>query len=250
MSVGVSILIYGDSGIGKSTDVAYVYRRAVWLLTEPGGLVPAEQCIGHVPEHVCPLYDIDNPDRELRDVVENHVVPLACAGKISSVVLDTGSELADRMVAAWKARKMDVRQVFGRINDEFLTAIRRLINLKELGLDIVCICHEIGPERDDDGNLLRGGPLMPGKKLPRTLPPKFDIVLRAAISVDIGNKGRVYCCDPLDPSYIMKDRWGVTGAVQPMELAPIIYRIKNPGKEPPEDLLTKQLRQRSATGVV
>ena len=86
--------------------------------------------------------------------------------------------------------------------------------------------------------------MLPGRRLPRALPPKFDIVLRADID-DSGLDGseRVYRCDPLDANWIMKDRLAVTEDVQPMELAPLVYRIKHPGKPVPEQLFEKKLKR-------
>ena len=86
------------------------------------------------------------------------------------------------------------------------------------------------------------------------MPPKFDIVLRAAYKTEgdvgsfegLGNEEeetdpRVYYCNPADPDFIMKDRFGVCKKEQPMDLAAIVYRIIT-GRKPPEGLTRKQLK--------
>lgn len=240
---GHSILIYGDSGIGKSTDVANAFRKAAWILTEPGGLDPATRCLEYEPHPVYELFDVKQPEKEFNTLLNSTIIPKAESGEIRVVVLDTASEIADRIITSWIDKGMDTRQAYGKIVGEVLTPIRRLISLTPQGVWFICICHEIGPEKEEKtGNLLRGGPLMPGKRLPRQLPPKFNLVLRAAVSSDIGEETRVYRCNPTDPHFIMKDREGVVPREMPMELAPIVFRLLHPGQEPPEGLFTKQLR--------
>ena len=175
------------------------------------------------------------------------VVPKAKAGEISSVVLDTGSEVAARMEGAFDKQFKDGRQVYQALSSTFVELIDTVI---KLGIWFVMICHETPPEMDKTGQKLRGGPLMPGKKLPRRLPPKFDLVLRAAAKADSlgGEAKRVYECNPLSGDYIMKDRFGVTLKEQPMELAPIVFRIMNPGQPVPQELLQKQLKLVDVTG--
>lgn len=229
----------------NSTDVGYTFRKAAWLQTEPGGLIPVVRCVGYTPQIVHTLFDSDDPVGEFKAVIDSVIIPGAANGTIKTVVLDTGSELAHRIETALHRKTKDGREVYQRVQSVFIESIDLLI---KLGIWFVCICHEIGPEVDPStGNRLRGGPLLPGKKLPRRLPPKFDLVLRADVEHGLtpGSSERVYRCDPLDSDYIMKDRFGVTLPVQPMELAPIVFRILNPGVEPPEELLRKRLNVRT-----
>lgn len=236
---GVSILIYGQSGIGKSTDVGYALRKAAWLQTEPGGLIPVVRCVGYTPQNVITLFDAVNPERELRNAVDT-VLNKARSGHVSTIVLDTGSEITERMVGSYMKKNADGRMAYGKLMINVIEIVQKVI---AAGVWFVCICHELPPEVDErTGNKLRGGPLFPGKKLPRSMPPKFDLVLRATTDKKVGSQAkRVYRCDPLDGDYIMKDRFGVTREVQPMELAPIVFRILHPGKEVPPALLEKKL---------
>ena len=239
---GHSILVYGASGIGKSTDVLYTFRKAAWLLTEPGGLIPAAECIGFDPHPVYELFDVDNPERELVDVINKDIIPMAQQGQISSVVLDTGSEWADRMMTKLMSSVRDPRQAYGGIVGSVLTPLRRLINLKQYGVWVICICHETGPALDSDTKMrLRGGPLLPGKNLPRSFPPKFDLALRATVDQGLGEATRIYQCDPLDPDYITKQRGNAAPKKGPMELGPIVWRISRPGQPVPPEMLSKKL---------
>jgi hypothetical protein len=237
----VSILLYGESGIGKTTDVGYVFRKAVWLQTEPGGLHPVLRSVGYTPDRIVEIFDIERPDKELEEGIA-YALALKKEKLVTSVVLDTGSEIADRMLVMYLKKFRDPRQAYTAIQHDFTTSIRRLVGA---GLWFIMICHEIAPEVDTKtGAKLRGGPMLPGRRLPRALPPKFDIVLRADID-DSGLDGstRVYRCNPLDANWIMKDRLAVTEDVQPMELAPLVYRIKYPGKPVPAQLFVKRLKR-------
>ena len=237
---GVSILIYGESGIGKSTDVGYALRKAAWLLTEPGGLIPVIRCIGYTPSIIHTLFDSKDPEGELRRAINREILPGIHSGEIRTVVLDTGSEIASRMEGAFGRRFTHGQQVYREIADVFVDIINILTTQ---GIWFVMICHEVPPELDKLGKKLRGGPLLPGKKLPRRVPPKFDMVLRATVKEGalVEDHERIYECNPLVMDYITKDRFGVTLPEQPMELAPIIWRIKNPGTPVPEQLLSKKL---------
>ena len=84
--------------------------------------------------------------------------------------------------------------------------------------------------------------MLPGTKLPRSIPPQFDMVLYADVEDDgMGSRRRVYRCDQLDPDYIMKDRFLVTKDVQPMELAPLVFKIRKPMLPIPESIREKKL---------
>jgi len=232
----------------NTTDVAWTFRKAAWLQTEPGGLIPVARAIGYTPPLVITLFDDVNPRAELMRA-RDQAVELVKEKKVTSIVLDTGSEIADRMVQAASKRYTNKMQVYGEIYVEFNDIIRTFVALTETyGLWFICICHDIGPVVDEKTRQrLRGGPLLPGTKLPRAIPPKFDMVLRAAVHDDLTERRRVYLCDPMDPDYIMKDRFGVAGDIQPMELKPLIFKILHPNDPVPEEARTKQLNQNLAS---
>ncbi len=206
------------------------------------------RAIGYTPPLVITLFDDVNPRAELMKA-RDQAVELVKKKEVSTIVLDTGSEIADRMVHAASKRYANKMQVYGEVYVEFTDVIRTFVALTETyGLWFVCICHDIGPVVDDKTRLrLRGGPLLPGTKLPRAIPPKFDLVLRADVEDDLTERKRVYRCDPMDRDYIMKDRFGVTQDVQPMELKPLIFKIMYPDLEVPEGIRTKQLKRTPAS---
>jgi hypothetical protein len=223
---GNSILIYGRSKLGKTVDTAYAFQRAFWILTEPGALVSVPACLGYMPKHKIEILDISSPYMEAKGAIEKHVLPGIKSGAISSVVIDTASELTDRMLGAELERVKDPRQAYQSVTNNFKRLIRMILKEKAW---VIAICHESAPSTDDSGAFHPGGPLFPGKGLIQSVPSLFDTILRA--DVEMGR--RVYRCDPLSPLWRMGDRSNVTTSVQPMELAVLVFKMLHPGQVPP-----------------
>jgi hypothetical protein len=237
-----SILIYGDPKIGKTTDVAATFRNACWIETEPGGLTPVARALGYEPGHVIYVLGADRPLAEMKAALAT-AAGLAQSGEVNCVVIDTLSTWAERLIKSLTDSHKDGRQAYGALSSDVPGIVDELL---ELPCWKVVIAHMAPPEQDTAGVPLRGGPCLPGKKLTRSLPRKFDLVLRADIQDDLGDSRRAYSCDPTNRQWISGDRFGVTLPSQDMELRPLVYRIVTNNEEPPEEWQRKVLSIRSA----
>jgi len=222
-----TILIYGKTKSGKTLDVGHCFgKNAFFVLSEPDGLASIEASLGFVPDHF-ELTNIANPYAEVMQLLNRTVLPRIKKGDIKAVVFDTGSEFADRLLSVELANVgQDARRAYPKVYQQFTTVMRTILLS---GAWFVMICHQKIADPDSDR---MGGPLLPGR-LVESIPSQFSLILRAVIE----NRERMYHCDPLDGEWIMGDRYGAAFEKQPMELKAIMWRIANPGKETPEELL-------------
>jgi len=225
-----SILIFGKTKIGKTLDVCYAFRKAFVMLAEPGGLDSVESNLGFMPNHRL-LTDLDNPFIEATNMVNNIILPGCKSGAITCVVIDTGSELADRFAtAAISQVGIDARKWSPLVQRWFKSIIRPILSQ---GVWTVMICHE---QRADDFSGRPGGPKLPGA-LTEAVPAMYSLILHAVVKPTVDGYGRFYECDPLNPTWNTGDRFGVTEDSQPMELLPLIFKIQRPDEEVPEKFL-------------
>jgi hypothetical protein len=190
-----------------------------------------ESNLGFIPEHY-ELTDIVNPYVEVVKHLQTRVLPRVRSGQIRAVIFDTGSEFADRLLSVEldKISSSDKRRAYTPTYQMF-TTVMRMILLS--GAWVVMTCHEKRGDPDEDR---RGGPLLPGR-LVESIPSQFSLILRATVKDTIQGRQRVYLCDPLDPDWIMGDRYGACYEEQPMELRAIMWRIGHPGEEMPAEML-------------
>lgn len=220
-----SVLIYGPSGVGKTVAVCKTFRRSVVLLTEFDGLASVQTLCGFTPSHVVELFSVDAPFEQIEKAILTVVEPLAKKKEISSVVIDSITEVSDRILGVMMARTKgdstptgNAMIAYPEVGRETMKIVRRL---QGMGLWVVCTALEQEPKIGIDKKLRRGGPLLPGK-LVEQLPGQFSLCLRAAVAP---NKTRVLLCDQLDPVWIMKDRYNVCEVEQPLDLGPIMSKV-------------------------
>jgi hypothetical protein len=221
-----TIAIYGPTKIGKTLDVCHCFRNALVLLTERGGLDSVQSNLGYTPDHV-KLMSIENPFKEAIDALDGAVKKALSTGKYKSIVLDTGSELADRLLDPLMTRHHnDARRAYPECYRQFKAIIRRLMAWSNLWL--VVIFHEAKPKTTEN-KYEKGGPKLPGA-LTEDVPSLFSTILRATYG---DADDRVYQCDALSSQCIMGDRFGVADLEQPMDLRPLVWQMAFPDKPVP-----------------
>lgn len=226
-----TILVYGKTKIGKTVDVQYTFGENGYTLNyEPDGLSSVEANLGFVPPYH-ELISITNPYGETMEHLNKVVIPQIKSGKIKCVIMDTGSEFADRLLSVELGSVgQDARRAYPLVYQKFTTVMRTVL---QSGAWFVMICHQKIADPENDR---MGGPLLPGR-LVESVPSQFSLILRAAMKNTTTGRERVYYCDPLDPDFLMGDRYGAAFAEQPMELKAIMWRIANPEGTTPEELL-------------
>jgi hypothetical protein len=231
--MGATILIYGGSKVGKTLDVCHTLRKSVVLLAEPDGLASVTMHLGFTPPHI-ELTNLNEPEVELFNAI-NVLKPKMLSGDCSSVILDTGTELANRMLASYRKRwPKNGFGAFGFVQDVLQGAIREL---QTTPAAFIMLCHEKEPIMKD-GIFYKGGPLMPTSALTKTIPSMFSLIMHARIDK---RWGRVYDCNKGETNWQVGDRYGATANLQPLDLRPIMWRIVRPG-EPMPDFPEKPIR--------
>lgn len=225
----------------NTTDVAATFTKAFWIETEEGGLTPVPRALGYTPEHTAMVTDPSNPMAGMQAALVI-ATQKAHAGEVTGVIIDTLSTWAERLVKHRLTEALDARQAYGALTTDLPEMLDSFLALP---VWTVVIAHAAPPETEEKtGAFLRGGPCLPGKKLTRSIPRKFDLVLHADIEEGVGSARRVYRCDPTVRRWITGDRFGVTIPVQEMELKPLLYRILTGNEEPPEEWQRKVLNIR------
>ncbi len=215
--------IYGPSGTGKTTDTLFTFPRGFFIAT-PAALKPSANVVGW---EIPPQAIFEAP------TVAAATVKIGEVGKLrdrhgepfyDAVVADDFTFLAEQSISALE-RKLSGYKLWGALRDEVLAfrdATRRA------GLHVVTIAHETGP-RTYAGAFIRGGPRLPGR-LPEDFPAACDLVLRAAADPNRVGWAVCYRCTERDPSYVSKDRHGVTPDQSPLNLGEILraagYRLR------------------------
>jgi hypothetical protein len=232
-----TILIYGKTKVGKTLDAAYTFgKNGYFLLSEPDGLASVEACLGFMPEHY-ELTNLANPYAEVTQHLQKVLLPLIKKGQVKCVIFDTGSEFADRLLSVELDNVgADARRAYPQVYRKFTSVIRTILLS---GAWVVMLCHQKIADPDNDR---MGGPLLPGR-LVESIPSQFSLILRASVKNTPAGRQRVYYCDPLDPEFLMGDRYGVAFEEQPMELRAIMWRIAHPGEDTPAvELAGKPIR--------
>ena len=211
---------YGPSGMGKTTDLLYSFPTGLFV-APPGAIKPAYHVVGFVPAHVEAKTIMD-----ATKIVEEH----AKKGKYDSIVVDDFSLLADSTIAQLEKKHTGFK-LWGALRDVVLDFRD---TARHAGMHVIMTAHESTP-RTINGVFVRGGPKLPGR-LPEDVPTACDLVLRASFDQTRRGWHGVYRCTIDDPSWVTKDRHGVTPDRAPMNVAEILrsagYTIERaPGLE-------------------
>jgi hypothetical protein len=193
-------LVYGPSGLGKTTDCGFSFPNA-YFLAAPGALKSIESMCGYSP-----------PGANIKTIPEAIKVLqiFGKEGKYKTLVIDDFSFMAEQTFSWLEAKKMTGFKLWGEMRD---LAIEFRNESRYSGMNVVLNCWEQPPKVTPEGAKIRGGPMLPGK-LPEQIPALCDIVLRAMPDSKRQPHPVVYRCMP-DPSYSMKDRNSIADRVDP-----------------------------------
>lgn len=160
----LTILIYGPSGKGKTTDAARAFPEALFI-AQPGAVLPALTFLGYTPTVI--------PARTIEEVAAIHRenclrFPAIVVDDFTLITEFTLNQLEQRF-AGW--------ELYGVLGNQIL-ALRNQVHLSG-GAHIIFNCHEQGPKVDTKtGEFLQGGPKSPGKMV-RSFPAAVDCIWRA-----------------------------------------------------------------------
>lgn len=207
---GANLVIYGDSGVGKTTLVSHL-ENAIILSAEKGLL--------SLRKFDIPYFEITDMD----DVNEAYLI--VKKSDYDHIAFDSLTEIAEVVLYEMKEGKKDKRQAYGELADAFGVMIRKFRDIK--GKNTIFFAKEKNIY-DDEGNIVKYAPLMPGRVLPHGLPYLVDEVF----SYQMDRKGERFFQTAADRKRPAKDRSGNLEAIEKNpNLNDIIKRVLDTGEK-------------------
>lgn len=201
-------LVFGRSGLGKTTDMCYTMPRAL-LVGTPAAFKSSIGCIGIALDR--------SQFREVNRISEITKLIEKLPPEFDGAIVDDVSLIAEKTFATLETTKSGFK-LWGALRDEVLEFRDAARACKK---HILMNAHEIGPQTKN-GVFVTGGPKLPGR-LPEDMPVQCDLVLRAFPEpTRHGSWQVVYRCGPTDSMFTTKDRHDVTPDMAPMNLGEIL----------------------------
>jgi energy-coupling factor transporter ATP-binding protein EcfA2 len=206
---GVKILVYGQSGAGKTTLIKTLPSPIV--LSAEGGLLS--------------IADADLPYLEIGSIADLHEAYAWLTSEegqqYKSVALDSISEIGEVVLNHEKKVNKDPRAAYGAMQEQIADLIRAF---RDLPNRHVLFIAKLEKTTDEMGRILYA-PSMPGNKTGQSLPYFFDEVLALRVEKDAeGITQRALMCDS-DGLWQAKDRSGKLGAWEAPDLGEVIAKI-------------------------
>ena len=165
--VAAFALIYGESGLGKSTDMAATFPGALFVC-RPGGMQPAVSFLGIEVRKV--------HVRTLEEVIG--LIPLAKEHGHTAVVVDDLSLLAESTDRDFEVSGAAAHNKFAKyVHLNTLTASLREQG-RFTGIHFGCNAHERPRGRDAQGRARSGGPKMASWNMADSVVHEASLVLR------------------------------------------------------------------------
>ena len=183
---GANIVIYGESGVGKTTLVSHL-ENAIILSAEQGLLSLSKFDIPYI--EITDIADVDEAYNYVKKSEYDHII------------FDSLTEIAEVVLYEMKEGKKDKRQAYGELADAFGIAIRKFRDIKGKNTIFFAKMKHI---YDDDGNVVAYAPLMPGRVLPHGLPYLVDEVF----CYQMDRAGKRFFQTVADRKHPAKDRSG------------------------------------------
>lgn len=209
-------LVYGGSGVGKTTLIASLPGKLLILSAESGLLSLSGADIDADVVEVQTMDALRAVYQELRGGDHGY----------DWVILDSVSEIAEVVLSAEKAKTKDPRQAYGALQDEMVKIMRAF-------RDLACGVYfsaKLNANKDEATGRVSYGIGMPGSKLGEGIPYLFDEVFRMiVIDEEDGRGGKVasrYLLTNTDGKSVAKDRSGRLDALEVADLGAIVAKIK------------------------
>jgi phage nucleotide-binding protein len=209
-SNGVKLLVYGNSGAGKTSLITTLPNPVV--LSAEGGLLS-------IADADVPFVEVSSYDTLMEAYA--WLTQSAEAKGFDSVALDSISEIAEVVLNHEKKIAKDPRAAYGNMQEQMSDLIRAFRDLPEKHVYFTAKCEKA---TDETGRLLFA-PSMPGNKTGQQLPYFFDEVLALRVEKDADGKSqRALMCDS-DGIWLAKDRSGKLDTWESPDLGALIAKI-------------------------
>lgn len=223
---GVKMLVYAEAGVGK-TMLAMTLPRPLIISAEKGLLSITPENVDRVFGPMGLPYVNAAPVIEVSSIQDINDAYAVCThpeyqGNFDSIVIDSISEIAEKLLAEIKPTYKDPRKAYIDMFDQMLEVIRRF---RDVSGKHVYMTAKIGKNKDEMSGQTYLGPSTPGTKLSEQLPFMFDEVFRYCIMQTEQGIVRMLQTQP-GLSDSAKDRSGKLAQYEPGHLGYIINKIK------------------------
>lgn len=213
LETGIKMLIWGESGAGKTTLAGTTDPASTLILSAENGLLSLRTKTINVLR-------IDT----IQDLTDSfNFCQSAQADGIKTIVLDSLSEIGEHILANAKKLVKDPRQAYGEMIEKVVDTTKKFRDLRGKNVIFLCKMEKI---KDDGTGILMNGPSMPGKTVGPQLPYLFDEVFKIDSAVDPTTKQRYHFLQTAkDAQNVCKDRSGALEMYEPADLNHIISKI-------------------------
>jgi hypothetical protein len=226
--LGVKICVYGPAGSGK-TVLATTCGAPTLIMSAESGLLSIRNIAAEIKQRVGIIEIKNNHD------VGNAYERLSNEKLADWLVIDSGSEICETLLASKKKGAVDPRKAYGEMADEFLEMLRLFRDIPHYN---VLMTFKQGRVKDEVSGITKYAPMLPGKQAEGQIPYMFDEVFALRVEPDAeGNMVRILQTG-LDISYDCKDR---SGSLEMFEIANIEHIAKK------IDLATNGISQPNST---
>lgn len=211
---GVKCAVYGASGTGKTTLAATL--PAPFIISIESGMMSLRK---HSFNGL-----IATNMQDFKDAY-TWVTQSQEARQFHSVMIDSVSELAEKILEQKLLTNKDGRKAYGEMQQEIVPYIKGFRDLP--GKNVVMTFKE-EYVKDDVTGMMKWAPSMPGRQLIKDVPYWFDEVFRSLVHVDqaTGRRTHFLQCQRTGADEA-KDRSGVLETYEPSDLSAIFAKIAN-----------------------
>lgn len=223
---GVKLLIYGDSGTGK-TALCATAPRPIILSAESGLLVLNKRNLEKLYGAGNNTISYDIPVITIKTIQEvdeayDWLIRAHEAKQFDTVAMDSVSEIAEQCLNNAKRTVKDPRQAYGELIEKMETVIRKF---RDLPNKHVYMSAKLSPMKDELTGITRFGPSMPGAQLGPKLPYFFDEVFKLGIGKSLQGEQYRFLQTASDLQNVAKDRSGALDAMEPPHLSHVFNKV-------------------------
>ncbi len=201
------ICIYGQSGIGKTTDMGFAFPKGVFVASEGATKSIVSTC-GYKPREVTA--------ETIDDVTA--IVDRMISGEIEGkeLVVDDFSYIIENSVMDL-SKQFTGWDIFSQLKNRIFEFRRKA---RSSGITTALNCWLKSPKTLDDGTIIRGCPKLPSD-YGEAIPAMCDLVLRGDVYRKHKPHPYAYYCDS-NAHWVGKDRDNGTPSPAPMNLGEIL----------------------------